>query len=48
MKYESYSCVNAKCEKYKKCKEGNIDLRSIYGKEKDRELLYCKVCKKTF
>lgn len=48
MAYETYSCVNLKCVMYSKQEAGNISRRCMYGKEKDRELLYCRVCKKKF
>ncbi len=48
MAYNTYSCVNPECEMHGKRGAGNIARRCIYGKEKDRDLLYCKVCGKTF
>ena len=47
MAYETYYCINQECEMHGKQGEGNITYRCTYGKEKDRVLLYCKVCKKT-
>ncbi len=46
--YELYSCPNENCEMHGKTECSNISHRCWYGKEKDRQLLYCKVCSKTF
>ena len=48
MPYEQYSCPNEECEMHGRKACDNIGHRCWYGKEKDRELLYCKICRKTF
>lgn len=48
MSYEIYSCPNETCEMHGKTGGGNIQHRCWYGKNKDRELLRCKACGKTF
>ena len=48
MPYELYSCLNEDCEIHNRTGYGNIGHRCWYGKEKDRQLLHCKVCRKTF
>ncbi len=48
MAYENYACVNPKCELHGQRGAGNIAHRCMYGKEKDRELLYCKSCGQRF
>lgn len=48
MVYESYSCVNSECEMYGEHELGNIARRCTYGRENDRELLYCKKCGQRF
>ena len=48
MAYEKYSCINPECKIYNKQGLDNIARRCFYGKEKDRELLYCKKCGQRF
>jgi transposase-like protein len=45
---DKYSCCNAECKHYNLFAEGNIAVRAKYGINKDRYLLYCKTCGKTF
>lgn len=48
MPYEQYSCPNENCELHGRTGCDNINHRCWYGQEKDRQLLYCKVCNKRF
>ncbi len=48
MSYERYSCPNENCKMHGQVGAGNIGHRCWYGKNKERELLRCKICKKTF
>ena len=41
-------CPNKECKDYGLRNHGNIGKRGRYGKEKERELLYCKTCGKRF
>ena len=45
---ESAFCPNEDCKDYGLKNHGNIAIRGSYGKEKNRELLYCKTCGKRF
>ncbi|MDR2141862.1 MAG: hypothetical protein LBR11_08765 [Deltaproteobacteria bacterium] len=45
---ENYFCHNEKCTHYNIPNNGNISIRGKYGKNKDRVLLYCRICGKTF
>ena len=37
-------CPNANCKDYGLQKHGNIAVRGKYGKEKDKDLFYCRTC----
>lgn len=41
-------CPNEKCKDYGLRNHGNIGRRGKYGKDKTRELLYCRTCGKRF
>ena len=41
-------CPNKDCKDYGLRNHGNIGKRGKYGKDKERELLYCKTCGKRF
>ena len=41
-------CPNIDCEYYGLQNRGNIAIRGKYGKNKDKELLYCRTCGKRF
>ena len=43
---ESAFCSNEDCKDYGLKNHGNIAIRGSYGKDKNRELLYCKTCGK--
>src|SRR3990172_7873915 len=45
---ESAFCPNEDCKDYGLKNHGNIAIRGSYGKDKNRELLYCKTCGKRF
>ena len=45
---EQYFCTNEKCEYYGLPNQGNISVRGKYGKDKSRDLLYCRTCGKRF
>ena len=45
---EQYFCPNVQCKDYGLRHQGNIAVRGKYGKEKNRELLYCRTCGKRF
>ena len=45
----AYSCCsNPLCSDFGKYNLGNISFRAFYGKNHDKELLYCKTCGKRF
>lgn len=46
--YSQYFCHNEDCEDYGIRGKGNIGFAKHYGKDKERYLLKCKTCKKTF
>jgi transposase-like protein len=48
MDIETYSCNNNQCNDYGKLNSGNIATKARYGKNKDKILLYCRTCRKTF
>jgi hypothetical protein len=41
-------CPNKQCKEYGLRGQGNIAIRGKYGKDKDRDLLYCRNCGKRF
>ena len=41
-------CPNEDCKDYGIQNHGNIAIRGKYGKEKDKDLLYCRTCGKRF
>lgn len=41
-------CPNIDCENYGLQNQGNIAIRGKYGKNKDKDLLYCRTCGKRF
>jgi transposase-like protein len=48
MDIDNYSCNNEQCNDYKKLNNGNIATKARYGKNKEKILLYCRTCRKTF
>jgi len=45
---ERYFCPNQECKDYGLRNRGNIAVRGKYGKDKSRDLLYCRTCGKRF
>ena len=45
---EKYFCPNEQCKEYGLRGHGNIGIRAKYGKNKNRDLLYCRTCGKRF
>ena len=45
---ENAFCPNEKCKDYGLRNQGNIGRRGKYGKNKTRELVYCRTCGKRF
>jgi transposase-like protein len=45
---EQARCPNKECPEFGKGNHGNIRVRGRYGKNKDKLLLYCRVCGKRF
>jgi len=43
-----YFCPNELCKDFGLRSQGNIAVRGKYGKDKDRDLLYCRTCGKRF
>ncbi len=41
-------CPNSDCKDYGLQNHGNIGIRGKYGKDKDKDLLYCRTCGKRF
>ncbi len=41
-------CPNSNCKDYGLQNQGNIAIRGKYGKDKTKELLYCRTCGKRF
>ena len=41
-------CPNIECKDYGLQNHGNIAIRGKYGKNKDKDLLYCRTCGKRF
>ena len=46
--FEQCFCPNEQCKDYGLRGHGNIGVRAKYGKDKDRDLLYCRTCGKRF
>ena len=46
--FEQYFCPNKQCKDYGLRGHGNIGIRAKYGKDKNRDLLYCRTCGKRF
>jgi transposase-like protein len=45
---DKHFCPNESCKQYGLRNQGNIAVRGKYGKDKNRELLYCRTCGKRF
>lgn len=45
---EQNFCPNEQCKDYGLRRQGNIAVRGKYGKDKSRDLLYCRTCGKRF
>lgn len=45
---EQHFCPNEQCKDYGLRSQGNITIRGKYGKNKNRDLLYCRTCGKRF
>jgi hypothetical protein len=45
---EQFFCPNEQCKDYGSRGHGNIAIRAKYGKDKNRDLLYCRTCGKRF
>lgn len=45
---EQCFCPNEQCKDYGLRRQGNIAVRGKYGKDKSRDLLYCRTCGKRF
>ena len=45
---EQCFCPNEQCKDYGLRRQGNIAVRGKYGKDKNRDLLYCRTCGKRF
>lgn len=43
-----FCCQNQDCPRFGERGQGNVYLRAVYGKNKDRPLLKCRDCGKTF
>lgn len=46
--HEQCFCPNEQCKDYGLRRQGNIAGRGKYGKDKNRDLLYCRTCGKRF
>jgi hypothetical protein len=46
--FEQCFCPNEQCKDYGLRGDGNIGVRAKYGKDKNRDLLYCRTCGKRF
>lgn len=44
MELENAFCPNKDCKDYGIRNQGNVSTRGKYGKDKDKQLLYCKTC----
>jgi transposase-like protein len=47
-KLEQCFCPNEQCKDYGLRQQGNIAVRGKYGKDRSRDLLYCRTCGKRF
>ncbi len=47
-KVENAFCPNKNCKDYGLQNHGNIAIRGKYGKDKNKDLLYCRTCGKRF
>ncbi len=47
-KVENAFCPNKDCKDYGLQNHGNIAIRGKYGKDKNKDLLYCRTCGKRF
>ena len=45
---ENAFCPNKDCKEYGLQNHGNISIRGKYGKDKTKDLLYCRTCGKRF
>lgn len=45
---DHHFCPNKDCKHHGLRNQGNISVRGKYGKDKNRELLYCRTCGKRF
>jgi hypothetical protein len=45
---EQIFCPNVQCKDYGVRCQGNVSFRGKYGKDKSRDLLYCRTCGKRF
>ena len=45
---EQFFCPNEQCKDYGVRCQGNVAFRGKYGKDKSRDLLYCRTCGKRF
>lgn len=45
---EKFFCPNEQCQDYSLRGRGNIAVRGKYGKDNNRDLLYCRTCGKRF
>jgi len=45
---DQFFCPNKQCKEYGLRGQGNIAIRGKYGKDKNRDLLYCRTCGKRF
>lgn len=48
MDLSQHFCPNANCKDYRLRGQNNIAVRGKYGKDKTRDLLYCRTCGKRF
>jgi len=46
--FEKYYCPNEQCKEFGLRNTGNISFRGKYGKDKSRNLLYCRTCGERF
>jgi len=46
--HDQHTCPNEECKDHGVSGGGNISLRGKYGKNKDRDLLYCRTCGRRF
>lgn len=45
---EQCYCPNEQCKDYSLRRQSNIAVRGKYGKDRSRDLLYCRTCGKRF